>query len=850
MDEKQVLRIIKQAGREGSIKLAVTYENLTSLPDEIGQLAKLETLNLTGNQLTVLPEGIGKLANLRVLYLSHNQLAAVPEGIGKLANLQMLYLHSNQLAAVPEGIGNLAKLQTLSLSNNELMAVPEGIGKLANLQKLWLQNNQLTAVPEGIGKLANLQTLDLHNNRLTEVPEALGKLEKLEKLALAGNPLESPPLEIAQQGTEAIRKYFEGLKVGVERALNEVKVLLVGEGGSGKTSLVKRLRKNKHDQNEAQTHGINIDDWDIKVGRKDIRVHFWDFGGQDIMYSTHQFFLSKRSLYVLVLDGRKDEDPEYWLKHIETFGGDSPILVVINKMDENAAFDVNRPALKEKYQGIKGFYRLSCRKNQGVKGFAKELKSELAKVEMIGTTWPARWFDVKTQLEGMKKEKKDFISCDEYRQLCAEVDVGDEDTQDVLVQYLNDLGVAVHFPDLALEGMHVLEPRWLTGAVYKIVNSPLLAESKGVLNGEMLRKILRKKPGEEFSYPRSKHPYIVELMKKFQLCYAMDSDMVLLPDLQDKKRPSFRFDRDSSLRFYFEYDFLPRSIVPWFIVQRHKDIDGELRWRTGVVLRNRRLGARALIVVDMRERKIYINVAGEQRRDFFAHIRQTFHEIHDGFEKMDVKEWVPLPGEKDFAVEYDELIGHELENEKEIFVGKLRKRYKVADLLNGIERPEVRWGKYKAMRKGEYVEELGKAGKLELRAETVIVEKVEQMTNEVINIGNGNTINAPVFIAERMKSCFNTVAEGDAKGQVKEVLRQLLEEVNEAAKSVDEEQAKMMVQDVEVLTKEVSGSKPRREWYELSVKGLVEAAKAVGEVGKPILATVGKLGPLVAGLLV
>jgi hypothetical protein len=45
------------------------------------------------------------------------------------------------------------------------------------------------------------------------------------------------------------------------------------------------------------------------------------------MHATHQFFLSKRSLYILVLDGRKEEDAEYWLKHIESFGGDSPVLM-------------------------------------------------------------------------------------------------------------------------------------------------------------------------------------------------------------------------------------------------------------------------------------------------------------------------------------------------------------------------------------------------------------------------------------------------------------------------------------------------------------------------------------------
>jgi hypothetical protein len=58
----------------------------------------------------------------------------------------------------------------------------------------------------------------------------------------------------------------------------------------------------------------------------------------------------------LVLDGRKEEDAEYWLKHIESFGGSSPVLIVLNKIDEHPSFDVNRKHLLDKYQGIVGFY--------------------------------------------------------------------------------------------------------------------------------------------------------------------------------------------------------------------------------------------------------------------------------------------------------------------------------------------------------------------------------------------------------------------------------------------------------------------------------------------------------------
>ena len=68
---------------------------------------------------------------------------------------------------------------------------------------------------------------------------------------------------------------------------------------------------------EKKTEGINITQWPVSLHNgEDVRLHIWDFGGQEIMHSTHQFFLTQRSLYLLVLNGRQgheDADADYWL---------------------------------------------------------------------------------------------------------------------------------------------------------------------------------------------------------------------------------------------------------------------------------------------------------------------------------------------------------------------------------------------------------------------------------------------------------------------------------------------------------------------------------------------------------
>jgi Leucine-rich repeat (LRR) protein len=107
-------------------------------------------LSLSRNQLTTLPESIGELVNLTYLNLYHNQLQVIPESIGKLVNLTYLDLSYNQLTALPEPIGNLINLTNLYLHDNQLTLLPESIGKLVNLRHLYLYGNQLTTLPKSI----------------------------------------------------------------------------------------------------------------------------------------------------------------------------------------------------------------------------------------------------------------------------------------------------------------------------------------------------------------------------------------------------------------------------------------------------------------------------------------------------------------------------------------------------------------------------------------------------------------------------------------------------------------------------------------------------------------------------
>lgn len=592
------------------------------------------------------------------LDLSFQGLTELPQELFQLTNLTTLYLWGNQLNSLPPELFQLTNLTLLDLSGNQLTTLPPELFELKNLTKLYLLGNQLSSLPPEIVQLTNLTTLHLE-----------------------GNPLISPPYELARQGIEAIREYFTSLEEGGQ-TLAEVKIILVGEGSSGKTSLTRCLRDERFNPHEATTHGIRIKDWQLNTGSQHIRCKLWDFGGQEIMHATHQFFLSRRSLYVLVLDGRRDERPEYWLRYIESFGGGSPVLVVLNKYDTNPGFDLNRPFLQGKYPFIKGFWKTSCNTGNGIEAFKQALCEELNNVPLTKNEWPTSWFRAKAQLEQMNEPR---ISYEKFEEVCLAAGVSGKISRNVLAAFLHDLGIVIHFDEFELDGNNVLDPKWVTGAVYKIINAELIAAGKGLLKLDALKELLAWQEGDDYRYERNDYIFIINLMKKFELCYELNAKEVLLPQLLDVSEPSFAFDNEAALRFVLHYeDFLPPSVMPRFIVKRHHEIKDNLRWRTGVVLANPLLEATAVVRADNEARRIHIAVSGKERKVFLALIWLSLREINTGFEGLKVDELIPMPDNPNITEDYETLLNYAEQGLEKIIPKGTKKAYSVRELLAGV----------------------------------------------------------------------------------------------------------------------------------------------------------------------
>jgi len=602
------------------------------------ELENLIELSLEENQLADI-SALQNLIQLAVLDLNDNRISDI-SALNNLTLLTHLYLNDNQLSDI-SALENLTQLTHLYLNYNQLSDI-SALNNLIQLTHLYLCDNQLSDI-SALKGMANLKRLDLGNNRITLLPvdvarwgmEIKWEYEQISYgMYLEGNPLKTPPVEIVKIGTEAVQDYFKELKRETVR-LMECKILIVGNGEVGKTSLMKKLIDNSYQLEEGKeptTHGIHIKPWTIKCPFNDcdeddeFNVRFWDFGGQSIYHATHQFFLTKRSLYIFVWEARKEEEVQtfdYWLNIIKLLGRESPVIVVMNKSDLRIKH-LDEATLKRKFNNIVSFIKVSCKTGEGIQELTEHISSALAGMPYLKEKFPKAWFDIRRELRVIG-ERKNYISINDYYDICGSYGL-DEEGADVLRDYLHDLeGILYVGEDPFLDRTIILNPEWATEAVYKLIDTREIYEHKGRFAFDDLKRFWNPE-----KYPPEKHRELLQLMEKFELCFNIaGTEEYIIPELLPPIQPSISLEEYSQpgcLRFQYRYDFMPGGILSRFISRSYYLVKNEQYWKSGVLPG---FGdSSALVASDPLNRSTTISVTGASPFELMAIIRNQLDTIH------------------------------------------------------------------------------------------------------------------------------------------------------------------------------------------------------------------------------
>ena len=701
-------------GPEGAKALAA-LGNLTSLDlsgDGIGSdgakalaaLDKLTSLNLWGNEIgSEGAKALTALGNLTSLDLSSNEIG--PEGAKALAvlgSLTSLDLSANRIG--PEGAKALATLDSLTLLNlsfNEIGSDDaKSLAVLSNLSSLNLQDNEIG--PDGARAI-----LEAWSRRSDSV-----RFRRLD-LRGAGDLSELLPEEVLSNydDPEAILAAYRRFTEGRRKTLNEAKLLVVGKESVGKTSLLRYLINNEpRNPAEQKTAGVKTHDrievqrW--KPGAEDIRLNVWDFGGQEIYYETHRFFLTARSLYLLVLSDREEDDQSifHWLKAIKNRAAGSPILVVINKSDEGKppGLRPDETSLCADHPEIIGFLRTSCDDNDFSRDSIQSLRERIVEVivndkrmKHVRDFFPVSWLRVKHEVADLAARRA-WLSLPDFHALCAagereEDNVTDEDERRSLLRLLNDLGAIVaHGLDASARAVQreitLLDPNWLTRAIYTILTRADCAELQGEFTENQVAGWL-----DPAVYPRERHEFILDMMRDEEvgLCFPLPNKTgrYLVPEALGPSAPYLGEWPDDSLQFRYRYELLPRGMIPRFIVHAHRLlIDPPTRWRTGAVFQVQ--DCPILVEADLERRQVDIRVKGpvHRRRTALGVIIDHLEAIHALNAAARPRALVPLPDQPECHEEYDFLLTLEDEEGsgyRHRPTGSKRS-YTVAELLDGV----------------------------------------------------------------------------------------------------------------------------------------------------------------------
>eukprot|EP00029_Vermamoeba_vermiformis_P006458 TRINITY_DN2538_c0_g2_i1.p1 TRINITY_DN2538_c0_g2~~TRINITY_DN2538_c0_g2_i1.p1 ORF type:complete len:1060 (+),score=232.58 TRINITY_DN2538_c0_g2_i1:295-3474(+) len=636
-----------------------------------------------------------KAGKLNELLLQNREISELKPHL-LFPHLTKLDLSNNKLTALPADIKKLEKLCILIADNNNLQSLPDEIGTLAKLRVLSVRNNEIKTLPGSLSLCLGLEELYVSSNKIVESPVRLGSLVKLTKLDVADNPfLVRLPKEVQSDPLP----YFRNLQLsGEAKKRYRMKLMFVGNGDVGKTSLLRSLKQKKKNaarsflegaigvvSNQSSsssiansgstpemvsgkpqaTDGIDISEWSVKdkeIIPNNERLHFsaWDFAGQEVYYATHQFFLSRRSLYVIVFNLKKPEEEncliEYWLQGLKARTGDSPIVLVGTRTDECTKEEVEntfnsilkRIRHKKRFHNLVYHIDVSTTTGTNISKLRKKLiEITMQQPHMTEEAIPANFGTLEEKIIALKNTNPmpPIINREAYLKILEACKLTTEDDITQATQFLYSMGVIVYFNDQksGLDQMVILDSQWLTQVFSTIVSMKNQYAKDGKMKPSALVHMW--KPPK---YPESLHPMLLKILEKFEISYKLDSAGTLLIPwmLPDKQPDDFRTywndaGIETQLARYYQFEFLPVGLFSKLMVRllNSSQFEPQCYWRSGIVFKSP--GVRVFLTVDSDSSRLKLFIRGPQQVVKLIELDEAINTLVNDWLMVKVKVKVP-----------------------------------------------------------------------------------------------------------------------------------------------------------------------------------------------------------------
>ena len=270
-------------------------------------------------------------------------------------------------------------------------------------------------------------------------------------------------------------------------------------------------------------------------------LHAWDFGGQDVYRVTHQFFLSRHGLYIVVWnprDGHEQDQIAGWLRRIRLRTGPDARIIVVATHCKDRLPELDYQTLEEGFSGmLVGNFEVDNRTGDGIPQLHRSLAKQAAGLPQMGQLISPRWIAARDEIL-TRAAAEPQIRYEQFAKVCKRHRARGQEIL-TLAQLMHDLGHIVYYAeDEGLKDIVVLDPEWLTKAISYVLEDKPTRDAGGILDHRRLRSIWQDREDGP-SYPARYHPYFLRLMEKFEISYRLDEDEAhsLVAQLVPYQRP-------------------------------------------------------------------------------------------------------------------------------------------------------------------------------------------------------------------------------------------------------------------------------------------------------------------------
>ncbi|MFN8396778.1 MAG: COR domain-containing protein [Bacteroidia bacterium] len=562
-----------------------------------------------------------------------------------LVQIQTLWLNQTLVSDLSP-LKGLVQLQWLDLDQTKVANLSPLEG-LKGLQELHLTETGVADLSP-LGGLESMDTLFLAHTFVADLSPLRMIIEKGVKVKMEDNsgskgiivqdcPLTNPPVEVTRQGNKAILKYWAEQEF---TTLYEAKVLLVGDPRAGKTSLYNQMfAPTLGMPPEAErTEGIDIHHWTYKLENgQTMRLNIWDFGGQEILHTTHQFFLTQNSLYILLDDtsvNHKNVQDDYfknWLGWIELLGGESPVFIFQNeKKDYPKRIDLD--GIRRRFPNVLQLYRGNLYVSEVTDGLRQALQTHACQLPHIGAKWPKRWLDIRKRLEEFGTSRP-YIFYSEYLDVCNHHGEDNEENARIISQSLHHLGALLHYQDDKYLGrIVILQNEWATVPVYRVLRDAAIMAAKGRF---IMADLTRLWHEERY---RHNHVELLALMERFELCYFLEGskpETWLIPQLLEVSAPVPvpLEPQAGDVVVRYRYVFMPKGLLNRLMTRMNRYVtDPSKAWTTGVLFEKKH--ARLLVTLNDTGDELVLRAQGEpmDRFELLSIVSDDLDELNGQFD--------------------------------------------------------------------------------------------------------------------------------------------------------------------------------------------------------------------------